>query len=225
MVGKIRVLSLVLGALLIAVSSAAVVQSIREYFLWERGERRFSEESFLKLPIQFQERTFDIRDDQPTDSTYSEEEYEGTVELVMDGKPIGPRSRAMVRRGRKDIGRYHLWIDAWLFKDRQSGRTSLWLVRRLEVQPGASARYEVTTVADSGSVQTQVLRGWDLGASYPLFRSTQFIRSGLLSGVSLSMLDAFYFWPILSVFPVGSLVLGVWLVRRSRSSMVSRVAA
>ena len=223
MMGKSRVLSLVLGTLLIVVSTAAVVQSMREYILWEKGEQRFSEESFLKLPIQFQGHTVEIRDDQPTDSTPSEKEYEGKVELVMDGKPIGPPS--LVRRGRKDIGRYHLWDDAWLFKDRESGRTSLWLVRRLEPRPGASARYEVTTMADSGSIQTQVLRGWDLGASYPLFRSTQFIRSGILSGVSLSMLDASYFWPILLVFPLGSLVLGLWLVRRSKSSMVPRVAA
>ena len=117
------------GGLLIAISLAAVVQSVREYALWQAGAN-YAEESFLPLPIVFGGHTFTIRDDQPYDSGGSEQEYEGSVQWIRDGVPFESASRARVRRGRNDIGRYHLWLDAWKIRERATGQKTLWLARR-----------------------------------------------------------------------------------------------
>jgi hypothetical protein len=200
--------------LLVLFSLAAIVQSTREYALWETGQRTYDEDSFLALPIVFGGHSFDIRDDQPRDTAYSEDEYEGSVQWMRDGAPYESPSRARIRPGRNDIGRYHLWLDAWRFYERATGRTSLWLVRRL--QPGNTGRpqFEVITVEQDGSTRLQRLRTWELGRSFPLFRATQFVRDGTSSAIPLSMLEAFIFPPILLVFPVGSLALGLILLRR-----------
>jgi hypothetical protein len=221
---RIKKIKVGVGTLLVLLSLAAIVQSVREYLLWESGRRAYDEESFLPLPILFAGHSFDIRDDQPRDTAYSETEHEGFAQWLRDGVPFQARSRALVRRGRSDVGRYHTWLDAWKFRDRGTGRTTLWLVRRLQPSVSERMRFEVITVEQDGVTHIERLGGWQLGRDFPTFRATQFIRAGLLAGVPLSMLDAFIFPPILLVFPLGSLALGVILLRRGRISS-QRVAA
>ena len=122
-----------LGFLFITVSLVAVVQSGRELIFWEVGERRDEDHPVLhELPLHLGDRTFTVVDDQPVDSGPSQAEHEGTIQLVMDGQPLGPVSRAKVRRAQRDLGRYHLWVDAWAIRDRRTDQTTLWFVRRLE---------------------------------------------------------------------------------------------
>ncbi len=208
-------------------SLAAVVQSVREIVLWDTGQRRYDEDSFLAFPLEFAGYRFDIRDDQPRDTIPSEEEYDGTVQWVRDGEPFGSPSYARVRRGRNDIGRYHLWLDAWIFENRATGRRSLWLVRRLQPRGTGKPTIEVITVEQDGDTRIQHLPVWWLGQSFPLFRSTQFVRAPtpsssiplsvleaiVFSAMPLSMLEGLYFWPLLLVFPIGTFVLGVFLLR------------
>jgi hypothetical protein len=222
---RIRYLALIVGLTLTALSIGAVVQSTREYLLWEAGRRDYAEDSFLERPFTFAGHTFTVEDDQPTDSTYSEIAYEGRIRLLMDGRPLGPPSRALVRPGRHDLGRYHLWFDAWHFKERASGRTTLWLTRRLQPDSAASPRFEVITLAENGAPSRRLLSTWQLGASYPLFRSTQFVRDGTSAAIPLSMLEAAIFPPILLVFPIGTFVLGLYLIRRGLREGSDRVAA
>jgi hypothetical protein len=198
----------------VLLSLTAIVQSAREYLLWESGRAAYEEDSLLALPIIFGGHSFNIKDNQPGDSTYSEAESEGSVQWLRDGAPFQSPSRALVRRGRSDISRYHTWLDAWKFRDRATGRTTLWLVRRLQPIGSRSPRFEVIAVEQDGATHIEHLRGWALGRDFPTFRATQFIREGILSGVPLSMLDAFIFPPILLVFPLGSLTLGWMLLRR-----------
>ena len=202
----------------------ACIQSFREYLLWERGLAAYSESSYLELPFAFENHQFAISDNQPIDTAYSEQAFEGAAYITMDGKALTEPARALVRRGRADLGRYHLWIDAWRFVD-TAGDSTLWLARRLQSSPGSTVRYEVLTLGAGHPVDRHVYQGWQLGRSYPLFRSTQFLRTGILDGVPLSMLDALYFWPILLVFPFGSLVLGCMLLRPRRSRRPEQVAA
>jgi hypothetical protein len=211
--------------LLTALSLAAVVQSAREYLLWEGGRRDYVEVSFLEQPFTFAGHTFTVEDDQPTDSSDSEAQYEGTARLLMDGKPLGAPSRALVRRGRRDLGRYHLWFDAWQFRERAGGRNTLWLARRLQPDSTIGPRFEVITVAEDGAQRTRLLSTWQLGTTYPLFRATQFIRDGTSAAIPLSMLDASIFPPTLLVFPIGTLALGVYLIRHGRRGDSDRVAA
>jgi hypothetical protein len=211
------------GLLLVTLSLAACVQSFREYRLWENGARAYSEDFYLDLPFSFANHTFSIADDQPIDTAYSEQEFEGSAYLLMDGRPLTAPSRALVRRGHSDLGRYHLWIDAWKFVG-ASGDSALWLVRRLQQVESATPRYEVITLAGSGAPDRHVYAGWQLGRSYPLFRATQFLRTGVLEGMPLSMLDALIFWPILLIFPFGSFVLGSVLLWQGCRRMSERVA-
>ena len=220
--GSIYNLRRALGLLLALLSLAACVQSLREYVLWETGREAYSEDSYLELPFSFAGHTFRVADDQPIDTAYSEEEFEGTAYLVMDGHALTEPARALVRRGRSDLGRYHLWIDAWKFIN-ESGDSSLWLTRRLQQAQDATPAYEVITLAAGASPERHVYAGWQLGGSYPLFRATKFLRTGVMEGVPLSMLSALYFWPILLVFPLGSFVLGTVLLWRGRRGLSGRV--
>jgi hypothetical protein len=220
----LRRLWLTIGSALIILSLAAVVQSVRELLLWEQRGPDYAEESYLKRPLEFAGHTITVRDDQPTDSAHSEAAYEGRIQILMNGEPLGAPSRALVRRGRRDLGRYHLWFDAWQFTERATGQKTLWLARRLQPDPGGSPRYEVVVVDEQGRRQTRVYRGWELGSGYPLFRATQFIRDEW-SAFPLSMLDAVFFWPILLLYPLGTLVLGVSLLRRGAQARPLRAAA
>ncbi len=216
--------------LLVGLSVLAIVQSAREYLLWERGASTFQEQGFDTQPIEFNGHRVTVSDDQPTDSVHSETEYEGAIQLTMDGSPLGQPSRAGVRRGRSrpgDLGRYHGWFDAWQFRDRASGALTLWLVRRIQATDRARPQFEIITIDDDGHRQVRLLRGYQLGVSYPLFRSTQFVRDASpLSGVPLSVLD-FVIAPVfLLIFPFGSLVLGGWMIVRSeRKRDVGALAA
>jgi hypothetical protein len=212
----------------VLLSVLAVMQSVREVIFWETGEGRYEEDSFLDLPIVFAGDTFNIRDDQPRDTAYSEDDSPGSVQWMRNSQPFGPVSYAGVRRGRDDIGRYHLWLDAWTFREDATGKTSLWLTRRLLPNGRGRPMFEVITVQQDGRTRIEHLSAWQLSRSFPLFRSTQFVRSGRASGIPaamvetfllspfpLSMLEGLFLWPILLVYPVGSFFLGLSLLRRN----------
>ena len=205
-------------------SVAAVVQSLRELWLWERDGAEYTEQSYLELPIIFAGHTLTVVDDQPRSSRYSEDEQPGTIRLLLDGVPLGVTSRAQVRPGRHDLGRYHRWLDVWQFRRRTSGDSALWIARRLQDTPKQEPRFEVFEVMEGGVMRHEQLRGWQLSSSYPLFRATQFVRwENLLYGVPLSVLDWVAYPPLLLVFPLGTFALGTVLVWRGRAS--KRVAA
>jgi hypothetical protein len=120
-----------------------------------------------------------------------------------------------VRRGLKDLGRYHLWLDAWIFQDRASGDRTLWLVRRLQPEEIESPKFEVTEVAPTGESETRILAAWQLGAEYRRLRATQFVRDGLWTVFPLSVSEVAGIAPTwLLLFPVGTLVCGLLLARR-----------
>jgi hypothetical protein len=209
--------SRVLGWALIALSLLAVAQSVREITLWEYGRRKYSEDSPLGRAISFAGHTFSVADDQPDDGTHSQTEYDGTIQPVMDGKPLGPPSHARVRRGLDDLGRYHTWYDAWLFTDRTTADTTLWLARRLQATEQSVPRFELTVVDGSGQVRRRVLSRWALDLDYRVFRGTQFVREDLWTVMPLSLVSLLgYVPPLLALFPIGSFLLGVRLLRRSR---------
>ena len=78
---------------------------------------------------------------------------------------------------------------------------------------------------EDGSVATRRYRAYELGTDYRLFRTTQFVRDGTSSAVPLSMLEAVYFWPVLLFYPIGSMLLGVILIRRAHRGGRARPVA
>jgi hypothetical protein len=203
-----RTLTLTLGCLLTGVSAAVVVQSARELLLWETGRQAFDEEGLLMQPISFGGHTVTVTDDQPTDPVRSQQEFPGTLWLTLDGEALGRPSRAMVRRGLSDLGRYHLWFDAWRFRERDNGRSTLFLARRLQPEAASSPRFEVVVVQEDGTYSVREFRTWQLAESYPLFRATQFIRDSTSGALPLSMLDMAAAPVILLICPLGTFLVG-----------------
>jgi hypothetical protein len=206
----------IIGWLLIGLSIAGVIQSAREWRAWTPDARLVERDRPQELPIRFAGHRVDVRDDQPTDSIHSERAVEGHIQLFLDGRAIGAPTRALVRPGRRDLGRYHTWLEAVPFRDRTSGKEFLFLARRLEPRDGQGVRFEVNQIDESGAVTTRVLRGSSLGRYYPVWRTTQFLRANEWEAFPLSMLDAVIFWPILVVYPFGTLLVGIVLVWRAR---------
>jgi hypothetical protein len=205
----------ILGGMLVALSALSVVQTVREIALWQSGRQAYDEvdprvadqQSFV-----FAGHTVSVADDQPMDSVYSQAEYEGTIQPFMDGRPLAAPSRALVRRGLDDMGRYHFWFDAWVFRARSGGPPTLWLARRLQATDAATPRFEVITVATDGTHQTRVFRAWQLGTDYRLRRATQFVADGewMIFPLSLGGVLGF-FPPLLLIFPIGTAVAGALL--------------
>jgi hypothetical protein len=212
-------LGVLVGWLLIGVSVVSVVQTFRESALWQQGNRSYSEQSPRERPFAFGGHSFTVVDDQATDAAHSETEYDGKIQPLIDGRALGPPSYARVRRGRDDLGRYHGWFDAWLFRDRIDGRQTLWLARRLQATATESPRFEVITVGEHQTPQRRVLGAWRLGGDYRLYRATQFVREGTWSTMPFALGDTIGIFPLaLLVFPVGTFVLGIVLVRRGEET-------
>jgi hypothetical protein len=215
------------GVSLIVFSLLAVLQTAREIALWTYGEHRFDGRSLQEQPIEFGGHRISVTDDQSTDSMPSETETRGTIQPTIDGVPLGAASIAGVRRGRRDrrdLGRYHGWYDAWVFRDRRSADSVLYLARRLQPRSSESPRFELTTVdASTRDVKQRIVTGSQLAWSFPAYRSTQFIRDGTWTVLPLALGDLLGFFPLaLLVFPVGTAVVGYLLARRPRAADITQ---
>lgn len=211
------------GLLIAAVSAFPIVQGVREDAFWRAGDERFQEEALLELPLRFAGHTITIEDPLPRGGPPSEAEERSFARILLDGQEILPAKPAMVRPGRSDLGRYHLWIDAWIFTDRRTGSRSLYLGRRLSVNAGVRP-YDLLRVSADGSYALRRLSFADRAESYPIWRTIQFLNDGTETVYPFSVRNI---WPTLLVpvfYPNTTLVLGVvmlgvglWLGRRPRT--------
>ena len=208
--GRRGVFRRVVGWSLILLSVLSVLQSWREYRLWRDDAPRYIDDNIDERTFSFGSHLISVSDDQPDDALHSEKEWAGTLSMKLDGYPIGDPSFAGIRRSRTDRGRYHSWMDAWTFRDRDTGRRSLWLARRLQPPGSWQPHFEVTVLDTVGTVQTRTYRADQLGASFPLYRSTQFLLWGE-SAFPLSMINFAIFPLALLVFPFGTFFVGGWL--------------
>jgi hypothetical protein len=200
------------GLFFVAISTLSIVQTVREGALWKSGEDNFAEESLRGVPIHFGDHLVTITDDQPNDSEHSYKESEGSVQLLIDSRPYRTPSRARIRRGLNDFGRYFGWIDAWVFT---SGRdTTFWLACRIQPSGSASPTFEITTARRGGAITTEVFEPWQLSTDYRRFRATNFMQTGARV-FPLSKVDMLGMMPIFAlVFPIGTFLLGILLMRR-----------
>lgn len=209
--GRRGVFRRIVGWSLIVLSVLSVLQSWREYRLWRDSMSVYVETNLDARTFKFGRHTVVLSDDQPDDDLHSEREWAGTLSIQLDGRPIGRPSYAGIRRSRTDRGRYHSWMDAWTFRHVDTDRLTLWLTRRLQPPGTWLPRFEVTVLDTSGTAQTRTYRAYQLGTSFPLYRSTEFLRWGE-SAFPLSMLDWVVFPLGLLVFPFGTLFIGGCLV-------------
>jgi hypothetical protein len=205
----------VVGWGLILFSLISVIQTARAIWLWESASRCCTERSVQSAPITFAGSTIEVSDNLPRTATGSQSASQGEIQLRIDGQPVGVPSRAAVRSGLTDLGRYHGWLDAWVFTDRGSD-SSLWITRRLQPAANDPVRFELVIVRSNGAVERRTVHGWQLAFDFPSFRSTQFIRSEW-EVLPLDVSEVAGFFPIfLLLFPLGTLVAGIVLLVRSR---------
>jgi len=200
------------GLLLVTVSVVPVIQMTREVLFWERGGRRYDERVITALPIRFGGHTLAIADSLPH-SDYSEDAHRGTAQILLDGKPLGEPQRAMIRPGRRDIGRYHGWIAASIFRDLRSGHETLWAGRRVESPGLQDQTFEIVRIDKSGAVSSSRVQYEQRADSYPQFRTIQSLSDSLPTVYAFSMANG---WPSLLVpilYPWAIFVLGLILLR------------
>ena len=212
------------GLLIAAVSALPMVQGVREDAFWRAGDERFHEESLQDLPLRFAGHAITIEDPLSRGGPPSEAEERSFARVLLDGQEILPMRPAIVRPGRSDIGRYHLWIDAWIFTDRRTGEKSLYLGRRLSAPALGVRPYDLLVVSADGSYRLRRLSFADRAESYPIWRTIQFLNDGTETVYPFSVSNI---WPTLLVpvfYPNTTLVLGavmlgigLWLGRRPRS--------
>ena len=207
----------IVGWSLVVVSLLAVLQTARAIGLGEIGGRRYTERSVQDSSLTFAGRTIEIRDNVPHTETGSQRETDGELQIRIDGKPLDMMSHARVRVGLTDLGRYHGWLDAWVFITRRTNDSSLWVARRIQTAAKGGTHFELDIIHSNGDVKTRMVRGWQLGFDYRSFRSTQFVRSGEWEVLPLDVGDLAGLFPVaLLLFPIGTFVAGIALVHRSR---------
>ena len=146
---------------------------VREIVFWERGAARFDEQVVTDNPIRFGGRAIQFRDSLGA-LPPSEAAFPGLVEILIDEQVVSKGQEAMIRPGRRDIGRYHLWITAGIFRDRRTGSEDLWLGRRIESK-GSARAYEIIRINQAGRLSTDRVALRQRADSYPLYRTVQFL--------------------------------------------------
>jgi hypothetical protein len=217
--------SRVTGFFLVAVSLASIVQSIREENYQDAERGRYVEHDLPERRWQFGGHTFDVRDDRQTaDRAQGDVRSDGTLQLFVDGRPLGPPSRAVVREEVTGAGRYFPWFEAVVFEERASGRTSLWIARALGDGPVGPA-FQVVVVDEGGAIQVREVKRSDPPVDdYRLSRVLQFMGGPPPPLFPMSVLGAAFFWPMLLVYPLGTLLLGLYLAfarRRTAPAVAS----
>ena len=206
-----------LGIALLVVSALAILQTARELLLFLTGERAFEERPVSETTFNFAGRSVSIVDDQPVDTGYSEIATQGLIDARIDGKSIAVPVRAEIRRHHRDSGRYYGWYQAWIFRSRSTNDSALYLARRVQSSQEDSPEFEITVVDRSGKADRRVLRAWELGWDYRVFRSTQLIRQGTWNVMPLTLSSVIGIFPLfLLIFPVGTTVLGILLMKHKR---------
>ena len=211
--------SRIVGICLVIVSALSIVQTIREIALFEIGRSAYSETLLRNVPIRFAGRLVSVSDDQPNNASHSQQQVDGILRLTIDSTLLAP-SYARVRPGIDDLGRYHGWLNAWIFRSFARSDSTLWLARRIQPSESKQPRYEFTIIGSDGNVDSNTVWGWQLATSYLRYRSSQFVRSADWTVMPLSVAAGFGLSPILwLIFPIGTLAFGLILLRRTRGKL------
>lgn len=205
------------GVFLVAISVLSIAQTLREVVLFESGESKYPEGPALRLPIHFGGHVVAVADDQPHmpgDTNTYYKATQGRIQVFIDSHPHGEPSTARIRVTLDGLGRYFGWVDALQFKKSNDSDASVWFSRRIQKTASAPPIYEITTIDGNGAIATDTFPAWRLGTDYHRFRATQFMQTGT-HVMPLSMADVLGVMPIfVLVFPLGTLLLGVLLLRR-----------
>jgi len=202
------------GLVLLGVSIVPAIQTGRALIFWDRGQQRYDENSRQVLPLQFAGRVVTLQDSLPELTPPSEQEQPGTVRVFLGTALVFPARSVRVRPGRKktDIGRYHLWLDAWVFVDRRTGDSTFMLGQRVGLADAPPVRYDVLTIRSNGDTDVGTIAPGDRASSFPVYRTIQFLND---DAPSVYLFDLTQVWPTIFIpilFPVATGLVGLILV-------------
>jgi len=206
--------SAIVGLVLLGVSIVPAIQTGRAMSFWDRGQRRYEENPRQDLPLHFAGRVVTLQDSLPETTPPSEQAQTGTVRIFVDTALVFPARSVLVRPGRKktDIGRYHLWLDAWVFVDRRTGDSIFMLGQRVGVPDVPPARYDILSIRSNGATAVEAIAPRDRARSFPVYRTIQFLNDG---APSVYVFDLTQVWPTIFIpilFPVATGLVGFILV-------------
>ncbi len=210
------------GAALLAVSLISTVQSIRALAFAVTGSERYETTSLLTTPVSFGGRTVAIRDS--SESLDAHNRLTAVVWVTLDDSVIFKPQRIRVRPSGYGLGRYHGWLSATRFRDRDSGETRVIIARQATGAIGERIpEYELLQVTDGGWEHRAIPRSarassWPVYHSIELFSDVNGVPSHAFSGLALGFpipILAPIIWPWGTTL-LGSILLAFGLVRARR---------
>ena len=206
--------SAVLGLVFLALSIPPLIQTARANTFWHRGQEDYTEQPLVHLPLAFAGHTLRIEDSMIELTNSSGTAQLGTVQVFLDDTRLFPPSLAEVRPGisKSDFGRYHLWMDAWVFVDRNSRDSVLMFGQRTGAPDQAATGYNIVTIRSDGRTQVEPIAPSNRARSFPVYRTIQFLND---EAPSVYPFDLTQVWPNIVVpilYPVVTGLLGFTLV-------------
>ena len=207
-----------IGGVLLLLSVAAVVQTARE--VWQGLGSDWTESPLSGNEFAFAGRTITIV--KPTKDSAASKGALVKQELVfIDGVEVGAATNGRMSTW-PFIGsrRSPHWFDAVKFVDRAARDSSLWMARRLQVADTVPPRFEIITLDATGRYSVQTRSQTELRGDYRLSSVTGLVGEDPSWEFPLSVVNFVWFPYLWLVFPIGTSLLGVILLRPSRAKRV-----
>ena len=204
----------VAGIILLSLSLFSVVQTIQE--VWQSYNSEWTESPIRDNEFRFAGRTISI--EKPPYSSSSNDQRVQQERIRIDGMEVGAATGLRMSRWRLPSGiRSPHWLTVMAFVDRARGDSSLWIARRLQAADSVPQRFEIITIDATGEYRVQMHTQDELRRDYRLNAVTGLVGESPFPEFWLSIVNfAMVPW-LLLIFPIGTGVLGVALLRSSRA--------
>jgi hypothetical protein len=117
------------------------------------------------------------------------------------------------------------WFSLVRFTDRATGDSTVWFARRLQPADSVRPRFEIIRIDARGRYEVETRDRDELRSEYRVARVTQFLAEDAPSGFPFSMIQFLFFPVLLLLHPIGTVLLGVRLVRVPKDSRKDARAA
>ena len=204
------------GVVLLSLSSLAVVQTARE--AWQELGTPWTWTPISDTAFTFAGHSIVI-EKPPRADAGPRRAWVPQEQVRIDGVAVGAATGLRMATWPYQVDRRSPhWFDAIKFVDRAGRDSSVWLARRLQVADSVPPRFEIITVDAQGHSTVQVHPQSEVRGEYRRGTVTALIAEDPSQEFPLSVVGLLWVPYLLLVFPIGTGVLGVVLLRRSRAA-------
>lgn len=209
----------VVGVVLLSLSSLAVVQTARE--AWQELGTPWTSTPMSDTAFTFSGRSIVIKrpprvDAGPRPALVPQERV--LIDGVAVGAATGLRMATWPYQGDR---RSPHWLDAEKFVHRAGRDSSVWLARRLQVADSVPPRFEIIAVEANGQTSVHVYGQSEVRGEYRRGTVTALIAEDPRPEFPFSVVGLLWVPYLLLVFPIGTGIVGVVLLRSARSARVT----